>query len=35
MEDLAEEFGGSIVLLLLGSGLIGIFVRVLTWVSSY
>ncbi len=35
MEDLAEEFSISIVLLLLGGGLFHIFISVLQAVSSF
>lgn len=35
MEELAEEFGAAMILLLMGAGLIRIFAEVLTWVSAY
>lgn len=35
MEDLAEEFGVSIVLLLVGGGLFHVFISVLQVVSSF
>lgn len=35
MEELAEELGAAMILLLMGAGLIYVFAEVLTWVSAY
>lgn len=35
MEELAEEFGTAVILMLMGAGLIRIFAEVLMWVSAY
>lgn len=35
MEELAEEFGAGMILLLMGAGMIRIFAEVLMWVSAY